>query len=127
MKTKADPNKYALFDQATTPKTRTSHPGTSHRAAQLAKLSSRKVALEVLHALYHLRNEDKGIADESLQKRLSQFPDSSVRARRSDLVHMGLVIAADNYSTTKAGSKCKTWRITEAGIAWYQEHLESSS
>lgn len=96
-----------------TPSTRKGHPQTSRAAATRAKYGAGKTARKVLECLAD------GIArtDEEIYAAIGASPYiSSPRARRADMVGMGLIEAQDNKGKSSSGCTAQRWAITSKGL-----------
>lgn len=96
-----------------TPRSRTGAPATSKAAANAARFTARSVAYKVLRCL------GDGIArtDEEIYRHIGFDPYvSTPRARRADLVHMGLVESQDSKGKSSSGCDAQRWAITDAGL-----------
>lgn len=100
-----------LFTMA---RTKRSHPPTAHAAAKRANLSASSTARKVLEAL----SDGQPRTDEQIYAAMNASPfSSSPRARRSDLVQLGLVAAHDESGITSSGCRATRWVITKPGMS----------
>lgn len=96
-----------------TPRARRGAPATSRAAANRASFTARSVAFKVLRCL------GDGIArtDEEIYEHIGAKPYTSTpRARRADLVSMGLVESQDSKGKSSTGCEAQRWAITSKGL-----------
>jgi hypothetical protein len=96
-----------------TPTTRAGGRSTSRKAAGAARFSARTTAFKVLSVL------GDGIArtDEEIYREMGVDPYvSTPRARRADMVGMGLIEAQDEKGQSGSGCAATRWAITGRGL-----------
>jgi hypothetical protein len=109
--------------------TRSGHPETSYWAAEKLEKSGSLTFIKAV-IIDILRDNPKGLTDEQMRKEYegrafedefrigSEWPklaESTLRARRSELVAAGIVEPTGRHAKNSNGSSCRVWALTAHG------------
>lgn len=96
------------------PSTRTSHPITSHEAE--ASVTNVQVVRQIILDMLAIEPATDTFLQEAYNKFRLQYgwpkiAESSIRARRSELVSMGLVEPSGKYEILESGRRSIVWKL----------------